>query len=372
MPDVEIAVIGAGVVGLAIAARLSANAAHGSIVVLEKNPKYGMETSSRNSEVIHAGIYYAPGSLKARLCVQGRDELYAIAQQHDIPHRRITKIITATTQDELPRLEAMFENGRRNLVPLELLDAKATLALEPNIRTVGSIYSPLSGVVNVHALIDFFYHTAVNGGVIVQHRCEVVAIESTGSGYRLTLNENGRRSTIICEKVINAAGLHADEVAAMVGIDVDAAGYRLSYAKGSYFSIVPSKAKLISRLVYPLPSNEGLGVHALVDWGGRLKFGPDVEYLPDRRIDYAVPELKRKPFADAIRRILPSIADDDIMPDMSGIRPKLQRKGDPPRDFVIVHEIERGLRGFVNLIGIDSPGLTASPAIARYVEELLE
>jgi len=371
MPDVEIAVIGAGVVGLAIASRLSANAAYGRVVVLEKNPTYGMETSSRNSEVIHAGIYYTPGSLKARLCVEGRDELYAIARQHNIPHRRITKIITATTQDELPQLEAMFDNGTRNLVPLEVLDAKATLALEPNIRTVGSIYSPLSGVISVHALMDYLYHTALNAGAIVQHRCKVVGIEPKSNAYTLTLNENGRTSAITCEKVINAAGLHADEVAAMVGIDVDAAGYRLSYAKGSYFSVVPSKARLISRLVYPLPSNEGLGIHALVDLGGRLKFGPDLEYLSDRRLDYAVSEAKRKPFADAIRRIVPSIADEDIMPDMSGIRPKLQRKGEKPKDFVIVHERQRGLEGFVNLIGIESPGLTASPAIARYVERLL-
>lgn len=371
MPDVEIAVIGAGVVGLAIAARLASSGRHESLVVLEKNPRYGMETSSRNSEVIHAGIYYSPGSLKATLCAEGRDELYTIAQQHGIPHRRTTKLITATTEAELPRLEAMFENGLRNHVPLELLDARATLDLEPNIRTVGSIYSPLSGVINVHALMDWFYHVAVNNGAIVQHRCEVVGIEPKGNCYELTLDEVGQKSSTTCEKVVNASGLHADEIAAMAGIDVDAAGYRLVYAKGSYFSVVASKSKLVSRLIYPLPSGEGLGVHALVDWGGRLKFGPDVEYLPDRRLDYSVAESKRKPFGEAIRRIVPSISDDDIMPDISGIRPKLQRKGEPPKDFIIVHEKERGLEGFVNLIGIESPGLTASPAIARYVEKLL-
>lgn len=368
MPDVEIAVIGAGVVGLAIAARLSTG--NRSLVVLEKNAKYGMETSSRNSEVIHAGIYYPPGSLKAMLCSEGRDELYSIARRHDIPHRKITKLITATTEAELPKLEAMFDNGMRNHVALELLDARATLALEPNIRTVGSIYSPLSGVINVHTLMDWFYHVAVNNGAIVQHRCKVMGIEPKGTTYELRLDESGRRSSITCEKVINAAGLHADEVAAMVGIDVDAAGYRLVYARGSYFSVVPSKSKLVSRLIYPLPSGEGLGIHALVDWGGRLKFGPDVEYLPDRRLDYTVPESKRARFGEAIRRIVPAISDDDMMPDISGIRPKLQRKGEPPKDFVIAHEKERGLEGFVNLIGIESPGLTACPAIARYVEKL--
>jgi L-2-hydroxyglutarate oxidase LhgO len=156
-----------------------------------------------------------------------------------------------------------------------------------------------------------------------------------------------------------------------VGIDIDREDLRLNYVKGSYFAVAPSKAKLVSRLVYPVPMNEGLGVHALMDWGGRLKFGPDVEYLEDRSIDYKVAEGKQHAFAESIRRILPTITDEDISPDMSGIRPKLQRKGQPPRDFVIVHEKNRGLSGFVNLIGIESPGLTSSPAIARYVENLL-
>jgi len=173
------------------------------------------------------------------------------------------------------------------------------------------------------------------------------------------------------EIVINAAGLGSDLVAQMIGIDIDKEDLRLSYAKGSYFSITQSKAKLISRLVYPMPANEELGIHALMDLGGRLKFGPDLEYLKGRTVDYRVAENKQHVFAESIRRILPQIQDEDISPDMSGIRPKLQRKGEPARDFVIVHETARGLSGFVNLIGIESPGLTSSPAIARYVEKLL-
>jgi L-2-hydroxyglutarate oxidase LhgO len=371
MPDVEIAIVGAGVVGLAIAARLSPRK-QGNLVVLEKNPRYGLETSSRNSEVIHAGIYYTPGSLKARLCVEGRDELYHLAKQNDIPHHKTTKLITATTSEELDKLAVIYKNGLVNGVPLETLDARATVSLEPNIRSVGAIFSPQSGVISAHGLMDYLYHVAVGNGTMVQHRCEVTGIEKSGDGYTISITENGQPGTLMAEKVINAAGLYADEVAAMVGIDVDAAGYRQSFAKGSYFSVVPAKARLISRLVYPIPSNEGAGVHALIDWGGRLKFGPDVEYLPDRRIDYAVPETKRKPFTEAIRRILPAISEEDIVPDMSGIRPKLQRKGEPPKDFIIVHEKKKGFEGFVNLIGIESPGLTASPAIARYVETLLE
>ncbi|HAL55950.1 MAG TPA: FAD-dependent oxidoreductase [Bacteroidetes bacterium] len=369
MPDFEITVVGAGVVGLAIAARLSEK--HSHLVVLEKNEKYGLETSSRNSEVIHAGIYYKPGSLKARLCVEGRDELYALCRQHGISYQQISKIITATNDQELKRLESIYQNGLANGVGLEMLDKNATLRMEPHIETVGAIYSPLTGIINAHELMDYFYHKSTNDGATVQLRCEVVKIERTSGGYEITVRESGIESSFTCEVVINASGLYADRVAAMAGIDIDQVGYRLSFAKGSYFAVVPSKAKLISRLVYPVPRDEGLGVHALIDLGGRLKFGPDVEYLSDANFDYSVAESKRAAFAASIRHILPAIQDEDITPDMSGIRPKLQRKGELPKDFLILNERERGLPGLINLIGIDSPGLTASPAIARYVETLL-
>jgi L-2-hydroxyglutarate oxidase LhgO len=369
MADFEIAVIGAGVVGLAIAARLSEK--HPHLVLLEKNEKYGLETSSRNSEVIHAGIYYEPGSLKARLCVEGRNELYELCAAKGIAHKPLTKLITSTSALELARLDAIKQNAAKNGVDLQLLDKKATLKLEPNIRTEGALFSSVTGVVSVHDLMDYFYHTTQENGGTVQQRCRVAGITKDNNGYNITIDEAGSRSNITSEIVINAAGLGSDLIAQMIGIDIDKESLRLNYVKGSYFTITPSKAKLISRLVYPVPMNEGLGIHALIDWGGRLKFGPDVEYLDDRAINYSVAEEKRHAFAESIRKILPSIDDDDISPDMSGIRPKLQQKGRPARDFVIVHEKERGLQGFVNLIGIESPGLTSSPAIARYVEKLL-
>lgn len=369
MPDFEVTIIGAGVIGLAIAARLSER--HPNLVVVEKNEKYGMETSSRNSEVIHAGIYYQPGSLKARLCVEGREELYALCGKHGIPHKKITKIITATNPEELARIEAIYQNGLRNGVKLEMLDRQATLNLEPNITTVGSIYSPTTGIVSAHGLMDYFYHAAVGNGATVQHHCSVIGIEPSSGGYRITIDELGHHSSFTTEIVINAAGLFADHIASMMGIDLEKTGYMQYYAKGSYFAVTPSKAKLLSRLVYPVPLNEGLGVHAVLDWGGRLKFGPDVEYLHDKKIDYVVAESKRAAFATSIRRILPSITDDDISPDMAGIRPKVQKQGEPAKDFLIVHERERRMEGVVNLVGMDSPGLTSSPAIARYVEALL-
>jgi L-2-hydroxyglutarate oxidase LhgO len=369
MADFEITVIGAGVVGLAIAARLSEK--HPRLVVLEKNEKYGMETSSRNSEVIHAGIYYEPGSLKARLCVEGRDELYTLCKANGIIYRPLTKLITATSQAELAKLEKIQQNAAKNGVELQLLDKSSTLKLEPNIRTEGSLFSPLTGVINVHDLMDFFFNTIQSNRGVVQPRCQVTGIKHINGEYELNISDVGTQSSISSEIVINAAGLGSDLIAQMIGIDIDKEDLRLNYVKGSYFAVTPSKANLVSRLVYPVPANEGLGVHALMDWGGRLKFGPDVEYLEGRLIDYKVAEEKQHAFAESIRRILPQINDEDISPDMSGIRAKLQKKDKPARDFVIVHEKERGLQGFVNLIGIESPGLTSSPAIARYVENLL-
>ncbi len=370
MPDFEYTIIGAGVVGLAIAARLSEKSKH--VVVLEKNTNYGMETSSRNSEVIHAGIYYEPGSLRALLCLEGRDLLYGICRKYGVSHVQCTKIITATSENELAKLEAILQNGRTNGVELRLLGARETLQLEPNIRTVGSVFSPSTGILSAHELMDFFHHRAVDQGATIQLRCSVSAIAQKKPGYEITISEEGGTSSFTSEKVINAAGLHSDSIAALTGIDIDKSGYRLAYAKGTYFAVVPSKANLVARLVYPVPQNEGLGVHALRDWGGRLKFGPDVEYLDDGILDYRVDENKLPAFAESIRKILPRIRNEDLTPDMSGIRPKLQRRGEPPRDFIICHEKERGLEGFVNLIGIDSPGLTAAPAIARYVEKLLQ
>jgi L-2-hydroxyglutarate oxidase LhgO len=271
----------------------------------------------------------------------------------------------------LKKLESIQQNAAKNGVRLEYFDKPTVLMMEPNIRTVGALFSPLTGVISVHHLMDFFSSKIQSHGGTLQQRCRVVGIRRTAGEYEIIVNESGNQSIITSEIVINAAGLGSDLIAEMIGIDIDKEDLRLNYVKGSYFAVTPSKAKLISRLVYPVPLNEGLGVHALIDWGGRLKFGPDVEYLTDRTLNYSVADQKRHAFAESIRRILPAINDEDIWPDMSGIRPKLQKEGKPARDFVIVHEKERGLPGFVNLIGIESPGLTSSPAIARYVEKLL-
>ncbi len=370
MADVALTVIGGGVVGLAIAAELAPR--FSPLFVLERNAKYGQETSSRNSEVIHAGIYYAPGSLKARLCVEGREMLYRLCEAHDIPHRRITKIITATKPEEESELERLHKVGTENGAPLEFLSAARVHALEPHITTVGGLLSPTTGIISAHGLMDFYHHTARHHGAEVQLHCRVVGLERLSAGYSVTIEEEGQRSSFTSEWVINAAGLECDTIAALAGIDVDVAGYRLHYCKGSYFALPGSMNGLASRLVYPVPTKHSLGVHVVIDLGGRLKFGPDAEYLPNREINYDVDPSKRHAFAESVRRILPSVKDEDLTPDMSGIRPKTQPPGDPARDFIIAHETDRGLPCLINLIGMESPALTASPAIAKYVANFLK
>jgi L-2-hydroxyglutarate oxidase LhgO len=370
MADVGVTVVGAGVVGLAVAARLAPR--HPDLIVLERHERPGQEQSSRNSEVIHAGMYYTTGSLKARLCVEGKRRLYERCARKGIPHARVTKIITATSPEELAVLDGLLERGRANGVEMEMLGVEQVKALEPHVRTVGALFSPSTGIINAHALMDSLLAEAREAGAVLQPRSDLVAIEPGGGSYRLTVRSAGQTESFTSDCVINAAGLGSDEVAALAGIDVDAAGYRLHYAKGCYFSVGAAKARLVSRLVYPVPGHASLGVHAVVGLEGRLRFGPNVEYLPDRRADYAVPDALRAPFGEAVRRLLPAISDDDLTPDMSGIRAKLQGPGQPFRDFVIAEESGRGLPGLVNLIGIDSPGLTSSLAIADEVARLLE
>jgi L-2-hydroxyglutarate oxidase LhgO len=368
MADVAVTVVGAGVVGLAIAAEISKE--YSPLFVLERNAKYGQETSSRNSEVIHAGLYYPHGSLKAKLCVEGRELLYTLCENHDIPHRRVTKIITAATNDQLPALEKLYDHGLGNGVPLEMMTAAQVSALEPHIATVAGILSPTTGIISAHGLMDYLAHEAKGNGAEIQTHCNVVGIEKH-SEFVITIEEGGERSSFTSAWVINAAGLESDTIASLAGIDVDAVGYRLRRCKGSYFAVTGEKRRLISRLVYPVPPKDSLGVHALVDLGGRLKFGPDVEYLPGRELNYDVAESKRHAFAESVRKILPAINDEDLEPDMSGIRSRIRTDGGPLHDYIICHEKVRGLEGLINLIGIESPGLTASPAIARYVSQIM-
>src|SRR5438445_5757180 len=368
MADTGVAVIGGGVVGLAVAARL---APASEVVILERHPRHGQETSSRNSEVIHGGMYYPTGSLKARLCVEGNRRLYELCARHGVPHARVGKLITATSPEEGPKLEDLLARGTANGVEMRMLTGAAARALEPHIRSLGALLSPNTGIVSAHALMDCLLHLARDAGALLQPRAEVVGLERNAGDWRLDVRSGTEVESLTAERVVNSAGLDADTVASLAGIDVDAAGYRQHYWKGSYFSVRAAKANIVQRLVYPVPGHVSLGVHAVVGLEGRLRFGPDADYLPARNQDYRVDEGKRAEFAASVRRLVPEIEDEDLAPDMAGIRAKLQAPGQGVRDFVIAEESARGMPGLVNLVGIDSPGLTSSLAIAEEVAQLL-
>lgn len=362
--DADITIIGAGVVGLAIAAELADG--RSNIFIIDKEASHGRGISSRNSEVIHAGIYYPPGSLKAALCVEGRDLLYETCVKHNIPHRRSGKLIIAVTEHDREEIGRLYENAVNNGVSsVSIIDQSRIRKLEPHIKAVGGLYSPDTGIVSVHALMDHYLHKSARSGAEIVLGTEVLGIDREDSGYRVyTRNIEGERFDFISERVVNASGLQSDIIARMIGAE-----YTLHYCKGDYFSIANVKAGAVSRLVYPVPERDhvGLGVHLTLDLGGRMKLGPDTTYIA-RTEDYRVDAAKAGKFFEAAVKFLPFVRREDIVPDMSGIRPKLQGPGEGFRDFVIRED----LPGFINLIGIESPGLTSAPAIARYVKRMIK
>ncbi len=361
--DSDITIIGAGVIGLAIASELADNKLN--IYILEKNNSYGMEISSRNSEVIHAGIYYPPESLKAKFCVEGNSMLYEICTKNKIPHMKIGKLIIATTEKEMVKIEQLLLNANKNGVSsLSLLERNTIHQMEPNVRAFGALCSPETGIISAHSLMDYFFRKARTKGAEIVYGTRVIGIEKLMTGYKVhTLNSAGETFEFSSERVINASGLQSDIVAKMIGSD-----YALHYCKGDYFSINNVKRGIVQRLIYPVPeeNHAGLGTHLTLDLSGRLKLGPDATYV-SRIEDYKVDTTKRDIFYTAAVRFLPFISKEDIVPDMAGIRPKLQGPGESFRDFVISEDMP----GFINLVGIESPGLTASPAIAKHVKNLL-
>jgi len=367
--DADVVVVGGGVVGLASAAALAR--AGRSVVLLERNGAIAREITARNSEVIHAGIYYPRGSLKATLCVAGRRALYQRCETRRIPHRRLGKLIVATDAAEAAQLEALLERGRENDVEmLRMIGAQEVASREPQVRAVAALESPVTGIVDAQALCLSYAAEAESHGATLVMRAEVVEIESRAYGYRVATRDAGADPVALdCGAVVNAAGLASDALAARAGLDVDALGYRIHPCKGDYFSLAPSAPLRLSRLVYPLPARAGLGVHATLDLAGRIRFGPDAEYVT--ALDYHVDPAKAAGFAHAIGRYLPAIRADWLQPDYAGIRPKLSGPGEPVRDFVVAEESDAGRPGFVNLIGIESPGLTAAEAIAARVVALL-
>lgn len=367
--DSDVVVIGGGVVGLAAAAALAR--AGRSVVLVERHGGFAQEITSRNSEVIHAGIYYPEGSLKALLCVAGREALYARCERLGIPHRRTGKWIVATRDAEIATLERLQRVGTANGAPgLRMLEGGEIARGEPHVRAVAALESPATGIVDGHALCLSLAAEAEQHGALIALHTEVEAIASRAGGYRLeTRSAEGEVAALHCAAVVNAAGLAGDAIAALAGIDPEARGYRLHPCKGDYFALAPGAAISVKRLVYPVPVQAGLGVHATLDLGGRVRFGPDTTYVDD--LDYRVDPAKAAVFAEAVQRYLPGLRCEWLAPDYAGIRPKLAGPGEAFRDFVVAEESAAGLPGFVNLIGIESPGLTASLAIGDRVVELL-
>jgi len=368
MEKVDIVIIGAGVVGLAIAWKLSSHKKE--IVVLERHDSFGRETSSRNSEVTHAGMYYPADSLKARLCVEGNRLIRELCQEYNIPHAMTGKIIVANNDDEKNKIEFLFDQGNRNGVfGLRLLNKRSILSLEPHVLAAAGLWSPTTGIVDSHRLMNFFAQSAGDAGVTIAYACTVAGLQKVPTGYRVEIRDTtGETVFMASEVVINAAGLGADQIAAMAGIDIDAAGYRLHPCKGEYFAVADRHRGKLAHLVYPAPTVISLGVHSVLKLDGSLKLGPNAFYVDT--LNYDIDVSHRREFYESTRKYLPFIEYKDLQPDMAGIRAKLQAADETFRDFVIREESNRGLPGLVNLIGLESPALTASPAIARYVESL--
>lgn len=365
MDSTKITIIGAGVVGLAIAAELSKK--HKDLVLLEKENSFGQGSSSRNSEVIHAGIYYPQGSLKAKLCVEGSRLLYKYCQEHNIPHQRLGKIIVAINDGEVKQLEALRKQGELNWVrDLRYMMGAELARFEPGVKGVKALYSPNTGILDSHRLMKELEKEAQGNGCLLAYGAQLTAIQKESDGYVLSINGEPALKT---RGLINSAGLFAGQIAAMAGIDIVKEKYRLHFCKGEYFSY--TKPSFIKHLVYPVPEHDvtGLGVHSVVDLVGELKFGPSVEYVD--KIDYTVDPSHRRAFWESVNKLFPQIKEDELAPDQAGVRPKLQGLGERVRDFVISEESRLGLPGLINLIGIESPGLTACLAIGKYLSGLI-
>lgn len=366
MKTTDITIIGAGVVGLAIAAELSKE--FKNIVVLERNPTFGQEISSRNSEVIHSGIYYPQGSLKAELCVKGAELLYEICNTYSIPYKITGKLIIATEEAELDDLKELFKKGKKNNVKgIEILEKNDIQRLEPNTNALAAIYSPNTGIIDSHLLMKYFFNAAKERGVLFAFASDCVALEKVKTGFKVSISQDNY--CFDSRIVINCAGISSDKVASMAGIDIEKEKYKLKLCKGTYFSY--AKNSPVKRLVYPLPHKEltGLGVHATLNLANRLRFGPDVEYVD--AVDYNVDSAKKDAFYEGANKIIPGLQKDAFIPDQAGVRPKLYSENEPVRDFIIKEETDKALAGLINLIGIESPGLTASGAIAGFVKDMV-
>ena len=369
--DIESLVIGAGVVGLAIARSLAA--AGQEVLVLERAERIGSETSSHNSEVIHAGLYYKPGSLKARLCVSGKKALYSFCAENGVGVRPCGKLVVATSDDEVPGLAALAENAVANGVDdLTLLERSQALALEPALACAAALLSPSTGVIDSHGYIQALEgHLTSQGGQVVLNSQVTAVAALPGGGFAVEMESAGEAARITAKRLVNAAGFGASTIGQSLGSPRE--DYRVPgsfMAKGHYYQL--SGPVPFSHLIYPLPGPASLGRHLTFDCGGKAKLGPDLDWVTE--LDYGFdPDdgARRQAFCEDTRRYWPDLQAEQLSPDYTGIRPKIHRQGEPQPDFAIQGPELHGQAGFIGLYGVESPGLTSSLAIGDHVTELL-
>ena len=361
MTEIDVAIIGAGVTGLAAARAIAASGA--SVCVLERHPRPGMDTSTHNSGVIHAGIYYPAGSLKARLCVDGRNLMYEFCVRHGVPHVRSGKLIVAHDEHEISELEALQRRGTDNGVTgLEIVDRAFIVAREPAVNARFALWSPDSGIVNAEEFVKALLRSGSDGGVIFLPGTKLVGADRHGDGMVLTTE----RESIVARVVVNAAGLYADEVSLMLGGET----FTIYPCRGEYAEFAPTKRSLVNALVYPLPhrSGHGLGVHLVRTTGGQVWLGPTIRYQ-DRKDDYENDREPLESFAESARRLIDGVTIDDLRLSGSGIRAKLHPPSESFADFLIRRD--RVNPAIVQASGIDSPGLTSSLAVGNLVRDLV-
>jgi L-2-hydroxyglutarate oxidase LhgO len=359
--EVDCIVIGAGVIGLAAARALAREGR--TVMILERERQFGTHSSSRNSEVIHAGIYYRPGSLKARTCVSGRELLYRYCSERGVEHRRCGKFIVAASEDQLTQLRAIESQARGNGVfDLEWLDEAQARRCEPALSCQAALSSPSTGIVDSHAYMLSLLADSEAHGAEIAYGAAVTSLRPTPRGIDISI-ESERQPVLRARVVINSAGIDAHRVAQSIeGFPAEQIP-AVRYAKGNYFALLGPAP--FSRLIYPIPESGGLGIHMTVDLAGQARFGPDVEWVD--AVDYAVDPARAADFYGAIRRYWPKLADGQLSPAYAGIRPKLVRAGEAAADFCISGPADHGVGGVVNLFGMESPGLTASLALAAHV-----
>ena len=370
MEQVDCVVVGAGVVGLAVARALAASGCE--VIVLEATDAIGSGTSSRNSEVIHAGLYYPAGSLKARLCVRGRDLLYDYCAAHGVAHRRCGKLIVATDAAQEPGLRALRARAIAcGVHDLQWLSADEARALEPPLRCTAALLSPSTGIVDSHGLMLSLQGEAESRGAMLALQSPLEHLRRVGSTFELQVGGT-EPMQLRARRVVNSAGLHAVALASRFEGLPPLQLPQAHWARGHYFACAGRPA--FTRLIYPMPDEAGLGVHVTLDLAGQMRFGPDVQWiaLAERgEEDYRVDTARAAPFADAIRRYWPGLPDGALAPTYAGIRPKISGPGQPAADFMIQGPAQHGVPGLVNLLGIESPGLTAALAIGEQVAAIL-